>query len=380
MEILNIFQALDVDQSSKFTAAPGRSRPWHSIDHRFINISLSRRRLPCWVIDTPSAVDKMKQNGKGLIKLPVHIYSIIYIMHHNATYSVALRKVDSILFGHSAGRRFFPNIACARYNNLSLFFLDLTKEWHIRYPFKRGILSHETHKDKDTVSLYLSSFIVDIYLEQWQVPALKPHLNGLQGLLQPDLAGKMKSSDWQILPRLSHVTFLTWKHRPGLGPEPARESVGLPGPTVLCRCAFWALLTEWMCREVASQRSVPKSLRTSPLVKNSSTRRTFQSVHRSSDPCAIKGWFPTGYTPWEFLEHPCIATWQRMTFGLKQPYDSRCLLQVSIDRTSHLILSAVRRLQTSWTDAWKISPTNSWSRNHINMLSWSSTLSAVDSI
>lgn len=245
MEILNIFQALDVDQSSKFTAAPGRSRPWHSIDHRFINISLSRRRLPCWVIDTPSAVDKMKQNGKGLIKLPVHIYSIIYIMHHNATYSVALRKVDSILFGHSAGRRFFPNIACARYNNLSLFFLDLTKEWHIRYPFKRGILSHETHKDKDTVSLYLSSFIVDIYLEQWQVPALKPHLNGLQGLLQPDLAGKMKSSDWQILPRLSHVTFLTWKHRPGLGPEPARESVGLPGPTVLrCRCAFWALLTE----------------------------------------------------------------------------------------------------------------------------------------
>lgn len=110
MEILNIFQALDVDQSSKFTAAPGRSRPWHSIDHRFINISLSCRRLPCWVIDTPSAVDKMKQNGKGLIKLPVHIYSIIYIMHHNATYSVALRKVDAILFVHSTGRRFPPTL------------------------------------------------------------------------------------------------------------------------------------------------------------------------------------------------------------------------------------------------------------------------------
>ena len=58
----------------------------------------------------PVRLIKMKQNGKGLIKLPVHIYSIIYIMHHNATYSVALRKVDAILFVHSTGRRFPPTL------------------------------------------------------------------------------------------------------------------------------------------------------------------------------------------------------------------------------------------------------------------------------
>lgn len=220
--------------------------------------------------------------------------SYLYIMHHNATYSVALRKVDAILFGHSAGRRFSPAL---RAHGITTW---VSFSWTWQKSGTSDILSkgesfHITHtKTKTQCRCICRHLSWTFILNNSKFRLLSRIWIACKGCSNLTLQGR-----WKV--QIGKFCQEAWP-----GSRACRESVGLPGPTVLrCRCAFWALLTEWMCREFASQRSVPKSLRTSPLVKNSSTRRAFQSVHRSSDPCAIKGWFPTGYTPWEFLEHPC---------------------------------------------------------------------------
>ena len=98
------------------------------------------------MIDTPSAVDKMKQNDKGVAK------------PHNAaaTYSVALRKVDPILFGHSTGRHFSPALrAHGITTSVSFLGLDVKRVAHpISVSFKRGIVSHHTRRHSVVIVIY----------------------------------------------------------------------------------------------------------------------------------------------------------------------------------------------------------------------------------